>query len=93
MQLGIRSAFGATADFSPIISQEKLRVSFIGHEVYVDVDEEGTEAAAVTASGLRPISRQAAEMIVNRPFVFAIIDMESGATYFLGQVTHPATSL
>lgn len=92
-QLGIRSAFGAAADFSPISSQAELRVDFMGHKVYVDVDEEGTEAAAVAASGLRPISRQAAEMIVNRPFVFAIIDMESGTTYFLGQVTHPATSL
>jgi serpin B len=91
--LGIRSAFDSTADFSPISSQEELRISFIGHTVYVDVDEEGTEAAAVAASGFRPISRQSAEMIVDRPFVFAIIDMESGTTYFLGQVTHPATSL
>ncbi|HEX3924285.1 MAG TPA: serpin family protein [Streptosporangiaceae bacterium] len=93
MANGRNNQYGATADFSPISSQAELRVDFMGHRVYVDVDEEGTEAAAVAASGLRPISRQAAEMIVNRPFVFAIIDMESGTTYFLGQVTHPATSL
>lgn len=91
--LGIRSAFGSAADFSGISSSESVRINFMTHSAYIEVDEEGTEAAAAVATGFTPISRRSAEMIVDRPFIFAIIDIESGITYFLGQVTYPARSV
>ncbi|HMD95010.1 MAG TPA: serpin family protein [Trebonia sp.] len=88
-RLGIGGAFGPAADFSGISPAEPLRVGFMAHSAYVDVDEEGTEAAAAVASGFTPIARRIAELVVNRPFIFAIVDMESAATYFLGQVAYP----
>jgi serpin B len=90
-RLGIGAAFGPAADFSGVSAAESLRLGFMAHSAYVDVDEEGTEAAAAVASGFTPIARRTAELAVNRPFIFAIADMESGATYFLGQVTYPGT--
>jgi serpin B len=88
-RLGIRSAFDPSADFSGISSREPLKVSFMVHSTYVEVDEEGTEATAAVTSVFTPIARRTAEMTVNRPFLFAIVDMESGTTYFLGQVPCP----
>jgi serine protease inhibitor len=61
----------------------------MARSTYVEVDEEGTEATAAVTSGFTPIARRTAEMTVNRPFLFTIVDMESGTTYFLGQVTYP----
>ncbi len=65
------------------------------HKAYVDVNEEGTEAAAATAVVVRAMARFAAdgppvEMIVDRPFLFAITDSRSGLPLFLGRVTDPA---
>jgi serpin B len=66
------------------------------HQAYIDVDEQGTEAAAATAIGMRPMAlRREPEPIpltVDRPFLFAIIDTSSGLPLFLGQVTRPAAT-
>ncbi len=92
-RLGVNRAFDA-ADFSGITAAQKLAISTIAHKAYVDVDEHGTEAAAATAiafalaAAMRPPPR--AEMIVDRPFLFAIIDTLAGLPLFLGQVTSPA---
>ncbi len=92
-RLGVNRAFDA-ADFSGITAAGRLAISTIAHKAYVDVDEHGTEAAAATAiafalaAAMRPPPR--AEMIVDRPFLFAIIDTPTGLPLFLGQVTNPA---
>jgi serpin B len=92
-RLGVRHAFGAGADFSGMTAAERLAISLIAHKAYIDVDEEGTEAAAATAVGVRPTVAHRAPppvtMIVDRPFLFAITDLPTGLPLFLGQVTRP----
>jgi serine protease inhibitor len=92
--LGVRTAFGQDADFSGITTAEKLRISAAIHKAYVDVDEHGTEAAAATALVFRAAAMKKppppVEMVVDRPFLFAITDTASGLPLFLGHVTNPA---
>ena len=93
-QLGVQDAFTSAADFSGITSPVRLFISAIVHQAYIDVDEQGTEAAAATAVAMRPMAlRRGPEpvrMIVDRPFLFAIADTATGLPLFLGQVTRPA---
>ena len=93
-QLGIEDAFTDAADFSGITAQERLFISAVVHQAYIDVDEQGTEAAAATAIGMRPMAMRREpdpiRMVVDRPFLFAIIDTATGLPLFLGQVTRPA---
>ena len=93
-QLGVEDAFTDAADFSGITAQERLFISAVVHQAYIDVDEQGTEAAAATAISMRPMAmRQEPDpirMVVDRPFLFAIIDTATGLPLFLGQVTRPA---
>lgn len=92
-RLGVAEAFGDGADFSGITDAERLRIGVVAHKAYVDVDEQGTEAAAATAvviqarAALRAPS--AVTMVVDRPFLFAIIDTATGLPLFLGQVSRP----
>jgi serpin B len=92
-RLGVSEAFGEDADFSGITEAERLQIGAVAHKAYIDVDEQGTEAAAATAvimrasAVLRP--PPPVTMVVDRPFLFAIIDTATGLPLFLGQVTHP----
>ena len=92
-QLGVSQAFGDDADFSGITQAEPLKIGAVAHKAYIDVDEQGTEAAAATAVIMRasaalrlppPIT-----MVVDRPFLFTIIDTATGLPLFLGQVAQP----
>jgi serpin B len=93
-QLGIEAAFTDRADFSGITPAEPLSISAVVHQAYIDVDEQGTEAAAATAITMRPMAAirqpEPVTMTVDRPFLFAIIDTASGLPLFLGQVVRPA---
>jgi serpin B len=93
-QLGVEDAFTSAADFSGITSAVRLVIGAVVHQAYIDVDEQGTEAAAATAVAMRPMAlRRGPEpvrMIVDRPFLFAITDTATGLPLFLGQVTRPA---
>ena len=92
-RLGVSLAFGDAADFSGITESQPLRIGAVAHKAYVDVDEQGTEAAAATAVVMRAsaIMRPPppVTMVVDRPFLFAIIDTATGQPLFLGQVSHP----
>ena len=93
-QLGVQDAFTSAADFSGITSTVRLFIGAVVHQAYIDVDEQGTEAAAATAVAMRPMAlRRGPEpvrMIVDRPFLFAIADTATGLPLFLGQVSRPA---
>ena len=93
-QLGVEDAFTGAADFRGITPQERLFISAVVHQAYIDVDEQGTEAAAATAIGMRPMALRREpdpiRMVVDRPFLFAITDTATGLPLFLGQVTRPA---
>jgi serpin B len=87
-------AFGEGADFSGI-SDEKLWISEAIHKAYIDVNEEGTEAAAATAVVMRaaalfrPPPARKVVFTADHPFLFAVLDTRSGLPLFLGQFTRP----
>ena len=91
--MGMKLAFGPTADFSGM-SANPLYLSAVKHKSFVELNEEGTEAAAATIGVMRPTSVQPAsppfEMIVDRPFLFVIADNLTKAILFLGAVFEPA---
>jgi serpin B len=86
--LGMGMAFDQTqADFSGIanVAPERLYLTQVLQKAFVEVNEEGTEAAAATGVGVGVTSMPPA-MIVNRPFLFVIRERLSGTILFLGQV-------
>jgi len=95
-RLGVAAAFTRQADFSGITAAERLLISAVAHKAYVDVDEQGTEAAAATAIAFRPLAAfrapPAVTMTVDRPFLFTIIHTPTGLPLFVGQVRYPRPS-
>jgi serpin B len=92
-RLGVVAAFGDDADFSGITDAAPLRIGAVAHKAYIDVDERGTEAAAATAVVMRTLAAMRppppVTIVVDRPFLFAIIDTATSVPVFLGQVSHP----
>jgi serpin B len=85
--LGMAIAFGGNADFYRIadVRPDRLYITRVDQKTFVEVNEEGTEAAAATAVGIGITSApEMVEMKVDRPFVFAIRERLSGAVVFLG---------
>lgn len=102
--MGMKEAFDPKmADFSGMASRETMRragnlyISAVIHKAYVDVNEEGTEAAAATAvtvtlSAVRPIPPTPPIIFrADHPFMFLIRDNRSGSILFLGRVTNPSS--
>jgi serine protease inhibitor len=91
--MGMQKAFTSMADFSGICKDGGLYIDKVIHKTYIDVNESGTEAAAVTAvvmrftSSLEPDLRK--YFTVNHPFLFAITEKTTGAILFIGEVTNP----
>lgn len=78
------------ADLSGI-SDASIYVSFVKQNTFVEVDEKGTEAAAVTTIGIELTSfpPQPREFVIDKPFVFAIRERTTNTLLFIGQVTNP----
>ena len=91
--LGMPSAFceSQRADFTRMNPSGALCITDVMHKAFVDVNEEGTEAAAATAVGIG-VTSVPASIVVDRPFVFAIRERLSGTILFLGRVMNPAAS-
>ena len=89
--LGMPTAFTDQADFSGMTDDgTDLHVGAVLHQAYVAVDEHGTEAAAATAVGMQATSMpQYVDVVVDRPFLFVIHDVEHGTPLFVGRVTDP----
>ena len=88
-QLGMGVAFTGQANFRRMLASNSngLVISKVKHKTYLDVNEEGTEAAAVTSVGI--INTSMPQIVqVNRPFVFLIREKSSNAILFIGQVTN-----
>jgi len=92
INLGIKDAFMTQyADFSAITDSE-IYISRVKHKSFVEVNEEGTEAAAATSIEFRTVSIPAEpmEFHVDRPFVFALKEKGTNALLFIGRVMDPA---
>jgi serine protease inhibitor len=89
--MGMSLAFDGYADFSRI-SPAPLFISDVRHKTFVEVNEEGTEAAAVTSVGFARTSvgpPPAPLMRIDRPFIVAIREHASGTILFLGKIVAP----
>jgi serpin B len=92
-RLGVVQAFGDEADFGGITGAGPLRIGAVAHQACIDVDEHGTEAAAATAMAIAARAAIQAPppvtVVVDRPFLFAILDRATGQAVFAGQVSLP----
>ena len=90
--MGLKLAFSRAADFSGMSGTPQY-LSAVKHKSFVEVNEEGTEAAAATVGMMRVTSvRPTAppfDMVVDRPFLFVIADNQTQAILFLGIVLEP----
>ena len=91
--MGMQIAFRSDADFSNL-SAERAFINEVKHKTFVDVNEQGTEAAAVTSvgmtRGLNSPDSENAQMIIDRPFFFAISDQHTGTILFMGAIKNPS---
>lgn len=92
-KLGMESAFHEGADFTKmIVEPDPIWIDKVKQKTYIDVNEEGTEAAAVTSVEI--VTESAATdppfyMEVNKPFFIALTDDETGAILFMGKISNP----
>ena len=94
--MGMKSAFDANAaDFSGMTGGKDLFISAVIHKAFVDVNEEGTEAAAATGVIMETTAMPVEEpkeppvFRADHPFVFMIRDNRNGAILFLGRIVNP----
>lgn len=94
INLGMKTAFN-NADFSNLTA-ESIVISQVKHKTFINVDEKGTEAAAVTSIGIRATSmpiNSPFKMIVNRPFLYVIQDNNTGTILFMGTINQLDNSM
>jgi len=90
--MGMPDAFGRNADFSGINGKKNLFISAVIHKAFVDVGEEGTEAAAATAGVISLTaapSKPPPTFRADHPFLFLIQDNRSGSIIFVGRIVNP----
>ncbi len=90
--LGMGIAFTDGANFTGIDRRGNLAISEVLHKTFIQVDEEGTEAAAVTSVGMRATSVGPGGIpvvVLNRPYVYVIREHASGTILFIGKLAEP----
>lgn len=90
--MGMKNAFTANAEFSKMTA-EKVCIGRVLQKTYMDVNEKGTEAAAVTAVAMVAAAAAApatpVDFRVDRPFIVALVDEPTNQILFLGTITNP----
>jgi serine protease inhibitor len=95
LDLGIKDAFTSIADFSKMTFSNDLYISSVVHKAFIEIDEEGTEAAAATAvvvnvsDSEQNFPPKPMEFIADHPFLFYIVDNETKAILFMGRIMEP----
>ncbi len=90
--MGMPLAFSDRADFSRMTDEHDLKIDRVIHQAFIEVDEEGTEAAAATAvTIIRKTAIEDDKIIfrADRPFKFFIKENESNTILFMGRVINP----
>ncbi len=91
--LGMSAAFAAAADFSGMSHAQLLKVDRVVHAAVVEMDEQGTRAAAATVATIdeiMDIEEQMTVMKIDRPYLFAIRERATGALLFIGRIVDPS---
>jgi len=92
--MGMPTAFTRAADFSGMDGTKNLYIDDVIHQAFVEVNEEGTEAAAATAVVMRlsamPLEETAPLFRADHPFIFLIQENETGNILFMGKVSDPS---
>lgn len=87
--MGMELAFTDAADFSRL-AEKPLKIDSVQHKVWLQLDEQGTQAAAVTSTLMAPTAAADMEepktIDLTRPFLFVIFDHETQSIVFLGIV-------
>jgi len=95
-EMGMREAFSGGADFSGITGSKGLFISKVIHQAFVEVDEEGTEAAAATAitmtKSIMSEPKEEKVFTADHPFIFVIYDKATSSILFIGKVEDPSKS-
>ena len=91
-RMGMPKAFSGSADFSGMTGKRDLFISQVIHQAFVDVNEEGTEAAAATAVIMKMGLSEIRTFKADHPFIFVIQERETGNILFLGRVVNPAVT-
>jgi serpin B len=92
ISLGLGVAFSDNADFSRIVSAGGIHISRVIHQTFIDVQEEGTEAAAATIVEIKENSSTGDSSITfhaDHPFLYLIKENSTGAIVFMGKVGRP----
>ncbi|CAH0562151.1 unnamed protein product [Brassicogethes aeneus] len=88
--LGVRTIFTHEANLTGIVPNDNIRVNNIVHKTKIQVDEQGTKAAAATGVIVIPlIGSTARKVVINRPFIYFIYHRETRAIIFEGIFRHP----
>jgi len=88
--MGMQEAFSDHADFTGINPAGNLYISEVIHKSFVEVNEEGTEAAAATSVGISFTSMpQEVWFLANKPFLFFITEKNTSCILFIGKITNP----
>ena len=91
--MGMPIAFTDKADFSGIDPKRGVAISEVVHKAFVDISEQGTEAAAATGIAIRPsailMPEQAVVFRADHPFIFLIRDTRTGVVLFIGRLMNP----
>ncbi|HPR32048.1 MAG TPA: serpin family protein [Prolixibacteraceae bacterium] len=88
--MGMGIAFNPGADFSGINRSGGIWIDYVQHNTFIDVSEKGTEAAAATVVAMIETAMPSPPVFhVNRPFIYAITEKETGAILFLGRIVQP----
>jgi serpin B len=90
-RMGMGIAFTGSADFTGMYEPGGIFISRVIHKTFLEVDEEGTEAAAATVVEIMKMSPggKTSTIRVNRPFLFAIRENHSGTILFIGKIVEP----
>lgn len=89
IQMGLGVAFGSGADFSGISPGSDIFISRVIHQTFIDVNEKGTEAAAVTVVELREYAQPITMFTANKPFLYAIVEKNTASLLFMGKTGRP----
>ena len=90
-KMGMKRAFSSQADFSGITGKRDFYIGNVVHKAFIDVNEQGTEAAAATAVVMqRAMLDLPIRFYVNHPFIFVIQERKTNAILFIGRIVDPS---